>query len=557
MIRVNCEYEPTKWRLVVFYTLNMKSKFRLSNKTCGLSLTLFNSVSTVIDTVKNVMLYTLGCIYISTITVEETHRDVKDMIFGPFSKLLLSDVYISIEHIIRNMKGITSIPTCINYVESLLNNITDDTDNSNASIVGLLLLITKRYFNRDPVALARLCISIGDDLNNITRNTTNISIIDNNNSIIAYNDLNYAITLLTPSSSNMFRNVIDEITIINTHSTHNLNNTNNSNTSDVFEVTCPNKIDEPKDYLTRYKMVRKIGEGIVSEVYLVESKHDGMMYARKTQKLYQSAIVELNILSSFKNDNMINLNSFILMKDTLHLILDYADTSLRDLIGFHNDKWYDIYINENASPNLDEKYRYSIHKGLCVGLRYLHDNGIIHRDLKPENILMLNNVPKIADFGLSLELVVYESDNSLKDIVGTPLYMAPELLLTEYVSSEHINKISRYSFEIDIWSLGVIMTEIECGTTPFTDLTLEERRGEGPKDIDTKLVLWCMFRILGSPWIDSLPMYKYVEELGFYSTDSLSQIHNSGLRILILNMLSYYPKDERPNIDTVCTSLNL
>ena len=117
MIRVNCEYEPTKWRLVVFYTLNMKSKFRLSNKTCGLSLTLFNSVSTVIDTVKNVMLYTLGCIYISTITVEETHRDVKDMIFGPFSKLLLSDVYISIEHIIRNMKGITSDKSNLKMVQ--------------------------------------------------------------------------------------------------------------------------------------------------------------------------------------------------------------------------------------------------------------------------------------------------------------------------------------------------------------------------------------------------------------------------------------------------------
>ena len=79
----------------------------------------------------------------------------------------------------------------------------------------------------------------------------------------------------------------------------------------------------------------------------------------------------------------------------------------------------------------------------CVN--YCHKNNIVHRDLKPENILLEQNKEfdqiKIIDFGTSL---VYDPSKPLDEKLGTPYYIAPEVLNTSYNS------------KCDIWSVGVI-----------------------------------------------------------------------------------------------------
>lgn len=77
------------------------------------------------------------------------------------------------------------------------------------------------------------------------------------------------------------------------------------------------------------------------------------------------------------------------------------------------------------------------------GAKYLHSNGVIHRDLKPANILMKNGVCKISDFGFAKSL---EYENAvMKSIVGTPLYMSPQIL-----------KRCKYTSKSDLWSIGLI-----------------------------------------------------------------------------------------------------
>ena len=82
------------------------------------------------------------------------------------------------------------------------------------------------------------------------------------------------------------------------------------------------------------------------------------------------------------------------------------------------------------------------------GLNYMHLQSVTHRDMKPENILLVSNQiedfrVKIADLGFAQQ---FDKEKGLELVLGTPLYMAPELV-------QH----QKYSEKVDVWSLGVIV----------------------------------------------------------------------------------------------------
>jgi cGMP-dependent protein kinase len=89
---------------------------------------------------------------------------------------------------------------------------------------------------------------------------------------------------------------------------------------------------------------------------------------------------------------------------------------------------------------------------MMLAVKYLHDRKFIFRDIRPENIMVLTNgYLKLIDFGTAK--VLKDKTNS---IIGTPQYMAPEVIMGDY-----------YSYEIDYWSIGVCLYEFYCGNIPF------------------------------------------------------------------------------------------
>ena len=102
-------------------------------------------------------------------------------------------------------------------------------------------------------------------------------------------------------------------------------------------------------------------------------------------------------------------------------------------------------------------------KQILSCINYCHKNKIVHRDLKPENILLEQNKEfdqiKIIDFGTSL---VYDPNKQLDEKLGTPYYIAPEVL----------NK--NYGEKCDIWSCGVICYILLSGQPPFNGQSDQE-----------------------------------------------------------------------------------
>lgn len=199
-----------------------------------------------------------------------------------------------------------------------------------------------------------------------------------------------------------------------------------------------------------------LGTGAFSEVRLGTSKETGERYAVKIMKKpaaydkrKQHIIdTEIEILKRVKHPNVVSLHDVFIANEHYYLVLQLITG------GELFDKIVELvcYSEAEASKVVEQ---------IIKGVQVLHKVDVVHRDLKPENLLLSTNDfdadVVITDFGLS---AVLDDTKLVFDCVGTPSYIAPEVLVS-------LDYNCGYSKEVDMWGVGVIMYILLCGFPPF------------------------------------------------------------------------------------------
>eukprot|EP00253_Pinus_taeda_P022806 PITA_22806 len=128
-------------------------------------------------------------------------------------------------------------------------------------------------------------------------------------------------------------------------------------------------------------------------------------------------------------------------------------------------------------------------KCIVEALRYCHSERIIHRDIKPSSIFISNGansgsswVAKLGNFDRALQPTVGVLPRAKVGILG---YSAPEML---------IGNGNGYSYEVDIWSAGVVLYYILCGRTPF-EAENEDAMSMTPFEVEKEAVMWMYEKI--------------------------------------------------------------
>ena len=202
--------------------------------------------------------------------------------------------------------------------------------------------------------------------------------------------------------------------------------------------------------ISHYKILEKLGEGGMGEVFLAEdTKLDRKAALKFLPKEYtrdkeakERFKREAKAAAALNHPNIITIYEINEFEDQIYIAMEYVDGQT---------------LKEHVTDNkLGIKEIIDIFTQVCEGLLKAHEGGIVHRDIKPQNIIIdKDSRVKILDFGLA-KLKGISQLTKEPSTIGTIQYMSPEQILGEEVDHR-----------TDIWSLGVVLYEILCGDMPF------------------------------------------------------------------------------------------
>lgn len=204
----------------------------------------------------------------------------------------------------------------------------------------------------------------------------------------------------------------------------------------------------------KYKVIRKIGQGGMAQIYLAHDLANGRTVAIKllspdrkddysSQKRFKS---EMELTKKVDSPYVVKVYESRWDDQFQYIVLEHIDGAiLKD------------YIDRKTRLTVDEAVEFA--KQLTLGFDEIHRTGIIHRDIKTLNIMVApHGAIKIIDFGIALA----ESSERLTqtgNLIASPQYIAPEL----------VKQTSQPNAQTDIYAMGVLLYEMLTGHVPFRE----------------------------------------------------------------------------------------
>jgi eukaryotic-like serine/threonine-protein kinase len=204
----------------------------------------------------------------------------------------------------------------------------------------------------------------------------------------------------------------------------------------------------------KYRVVRELGKGATSAVYLARDPFKDHVVAiklvkaggdtklsRRYQKLFMA---ESALAGKLHHPHIVEIYDAVIEKNQSYIVMEFVDGQT-------------LEINCKLDKLLSIQRTVQVVFKCCLALDYAYKEGVIHRDIKPANIMLKGrDEVKISDFGLALNVGYKESDSTQISGVGSPAFMSPE-----QVKGHPLNH------QTDLYSLGVVLYQLLTGRLPY------------------------------------------------------------------------------------------
>ena len=266
---------------------------------------------------------------------------------------------------------------------------------------------------------------------------------------------------------------------IKNENTNTINNISLNDISEISKITT-SEIKDSKYYMEKsLSLIKYIKEYYIQNKKYPETKINFYLYGRRIgQGAFGKVNLGLNVLTgrvvaikSFKKTPIEKFKHRMKkIQYETELMKRFNHKNITKILEVFNDEEYMLIIMEYINGGnlfsfvkkrrkLSEKMSKFLFRQIILGIQHIHSKNVVHRDIKLENILIdFNNNVKICDFGIGK--VLNSEDELLYDKCGTPMYMAPEIILS--------NDDNGYKgFPVDIWSSGITLYIMLSGNLPF------------------------------------------------------------------------------------------
>eukprot|EP00803_Ostreobium_quekettii_P007401 evm.model.scf_390.4 EVM.evm.TU.scf_390.4 scf_390:79168-83187(+) len=207
-----------------------------------------------------------------------------------------------------------------------------------------------------------------------------------------------------------------------------------------------------QDVVEGYRLGEEIGHGRFGKIRVAVNIKTGKKFACKS--ILRREIKRRGVIDDIENEiqimhhlsghpNIVSIHGAFKDRYYVHLVMEYCS----------GGKLLDRIVERGRYTEADAA---DLIRTILRVVQHCHDMGVVHRDLKPENFVFLGEGKgsrlKAIDFGSS---AFFDEGQVFHDFVGTPFYMAPEVIL------------GSYGKEVDVWSAGVILYILLSGVPPF------------------------------------------------------------------------------------------